>query len=973
MLLFVLFSMNVHADLILKHPVNLSECVGASSISFLVSADTRGYTGISYQWQYKAYRSLTWQNISAEVGGGTEDSPKLTILFDKTYPLTTQMNKTQFRCVVTGTLNFSKLTVTESSNAAYLYVNTGPNVYSDPSPASKFPGESVTFSVSASSSLPLDYQWQKDAANISGAGSSAYTIASVSAADEGVYRCRVSNSCGFVYSGSAELSVKTLEFGNGWIEQVSPTSQDIRMVDAYNQAVAWAVTGDNDRLVKTEDGGESWSSFQAGYSSSYWQCIEMITENLVLTGGRVIGKTEDAGGSWDFYDVRTELSLDEYIYIYDLKVGEGGIGYAVGSGGLIIKTEDFGNSWIKQNWQNDPAPITDVDLRGVHFINSDMGWAVGNNGVILKTTNGGDSWTKINTPYTQTLKGIWFIDESIGFASGAGSYRHILKTTDGGASWTSISDNIPAGFYPQGIIFTDEGNGYAIGQRYDYDLNLYKGSVLKTVDQGENWYMQRIDNANQLYSISMLNKNEGWVVGDAGEIQRTSTGGCHNPAVNLYADQSFCASGSYMLVADTFENNINCSYLWNTGQTQGHINVNETGTYSVTVTNLCGNSASDEINVNVFPLPEADAGENVSVCQGDSVQLNASGGILYSWNNEIYLNDAAIQNPFCGPPVGTTNFNVTVRDENGCENTDNVFVTVGTPYADEEICMVTIDLETGKNMVVWEKTPDVGIESYNVFRLGTGGVYNLLGNVPSDELSVFVDMDSEPEKTQYLYKIATVDTCGNESPKSHYHKTLFLQYTSSDGGVNLLWQDYEVEDESIEFSDFYIFRGSDSTKLAVIDTVSGTNVYTDVDVQAQTQKMFYRVAGVKPDPCDPAGLLDKKAGNGPFVHSLSNLEDNRLQTNVNNSLETELNLALFPNPASDQTTLQYNLPYRAEVKIEIFNIMGKKMMEIPCREMLPGYRRETIDIKEFSRGDGLYYIRVWVNNQYITRKLIINR
>ena len=55
----------------------------------------------------------------------------------------------------------------------------------------------MTFNVSASGTPPLSYQWQRNSANISGATSSSYTIASAQLADNGAkFRCKVTNSFG---------------------------------------------------------------------------------------------------------------------------------------------------------------------------------------------------------------------------------------------------------------------------------------------------------------------------------------------------------------------------------------------------------------------------------------------------------------------------------------------------------------------------------------------------------------------------------------------------------------------------------------------------------------------------------------------------------------------------------------------------------------------------------------------------------
>lgn len=69
-------------------------------------------------------------------------------------------------------------------------------------------GGSVTFSVRASGTPPLSYQWQRNGANISGANAADYTIPSTAASDDGVrLRVVVSNNAGSVTSAEAVLTV----------------------------------------------------------------------------------------------------------------------------------------------------------------------------------------------------------------------------------------------------------------------------------------------------------------------------------------------------------------------------------------------------------------------------------------------------------------------------------------------------------------------------------------------------------------------------------------------------------------------------------------------------------------------------------------------------------------------------------------------------------------------------------------------
>ena len=86
--------------------------------------------------------------------------------------------------------------------------NQPPQITQHPSSQTVAVGQSVTFTVSASGSAPLSYQWQRNGSNISGAISSSYTISSAPTGDNGAqFRAVVSNSFGAATSNSATLTV----------------------------------------------------------------------------------------------------------------------------------------------------------------------------------------------------------------------------------------------------------------------------------------------------------------------------------------------------------------------------------------------------------------------------------------------------------------------------------------------------------------------------------------------------------------------------------------------------------------------------------------------------------------------------------------------------------------------------------------------------------------------------------------------
>ncbi|PLX01503.1 MAG: hypothetical protein C0595_14415 [Marinilabiliales bacterium] len=143
--------------------------------------------------------------------------------------------------------------------------------------------------------------------------------------------------------------------------------------------------------------------------------------------------------------------------------------------------------------------------------------------------------------------------------------------------------------------------------------------------------------------------------------------------VDLGPDIDLCEGESAVLDAG----NTGYEFLWSTGETTQTITVDTEGEYYVDVSYL-GNTESDTIYVSVNDLPTADAGDDAVIYIGYpplNTQLNASGGVSYSWYPTTGLSDPNIADPIAQPDV-TTTYTVTVTDENGCIDSDEVTVVV---------------------------------------------------------------------------------------------------------------------------------------------------------------------------------------------------------------------------------------------------------------------------------------------------------
>jgi hypothetical protein len=97
-----------------------------------------------------------------------------------------------------------------TSTAATLTVNPAvqpPVVLTQPIAATRTVGQSVTFTVAASGSGSLTYQWYLDGIPIAGANALSYTLSAVALTDAGSYTAGVRNTAGEVLSKPAVLTV----------------------------------------------------------------------------------------------------------------------------------------------------------------------------------------------------------------------------------------------------------------------------------------------------------------------------------------------------------------------------------------------------------------------------------------------------------------------------------------------------------------------------------------------------------------------------------------------------------------------------------------------------------------------------------------------------------------------------------------------------------------------------------------------
>ncbi|MEX2485953.1 MAG: T9SS type A sorting domain-containing protein [Brumimicrobium sp.] len=216
------------------------------------------------------------------------------------------------------------------------------------------------------------------------------------------------------------------------------------------------------------------------------------------------------------------------------------------------------------------------------------------------------------------------------------------------------------------------------------------------------------------------------------------------------------------------------------------------GTYDVTNTIPASGScpqATATQTVTINGLPNVDAGTNQDVCDGDQVTLSGAGADSYSWDNGV--TDGS---PFT-PTVGTVTYTVTGTDVNGCENTDQVDVTVNEvptidAGTDTEICEgeeVTLTATASLGNVSW----DNGVTDGAPFTPTTTTTYNATadnnGCTATDDVTVTVN------------SLPTVDA-GSDETLCENHNPLTLSGTPTGGiysGTSVTGNEFDPNDAGV--------------------------------------------------------------------------------------------------------------------------------------------------------------------------------
>lgn len=431
---------------------------------------------------------------------------------------------------------------------------------------------------------------------------------------------------------------------------------------------------------------------------------------------------------------------------------------------------------------------------------------------------------------------------------------------------------------------------------------------------------------------------------------------------------------SVVYIANNLNNGL--SYTWSTpnganivsGLNTKTITVNydnsaTSGTVSVYGTNGCGDGNIRNKSVTVNPLPNAAgsiSGSSSNQICPLSTNINYSitpvaNATSYGWvfpTGYSVASGGASNSIFLDATIGATNGVIKVVGKNACGDGDtssvlNVNID-GLPI--QQICVVTVDSSSLHNEIFWQKNGVSNVDSFRVYRVQSLILDTLIGTVGYSDLSRLVDSTANPNVTSFTYKIAAVDFCGNEGPKSTQHQTIHLQsiYTPAPQKMDLSWNLYD----GATVNNYRVLRDTNNSGNWVVlinNLAPNATSYTDYGIPAGALSVQYRVDVIWANSCDPTAKVSQSIVNT----TKSNTKDYviSIPTSIASQNEILNSMSLYPNPTKDVFDIEFKSGFDS-FDVEIYNQLGSLMSS----KHMTYTDRASIDISELS--SGIYFVVV---------------
>ena len=247
------------------------------------------------------------------------------------------------------------------------------------------------------------------------------------------------------------------------------------------------------------------------------------------------------------------------------------------------------------------------------------------------------------------------------FFAQPGSFAIFYDYTD--TSGCMASDTIVLTANPSPVISLPNTLEFCEGSTGE--LSLPSGFATYTWSTGDTDSLITVSQSG-VYSVTVTNSSN---CSDSAEVVVSSQA---VPVISILGDTEACEGESVELTADP-DSSI-YAYVWDANGVnlyQSSIDASVSGTYSVTATQTYTDvscSGTAEVTVTIHPLPVVDLGGDDSMCDGETLTLNAGLFDTFEWNDGSTMQSLDV--------VDAGTYSVTVADNNGCMGEDEVNISL---------------------------------------------------------------------------------------------------------------------------------------------------------------------------------------------------------------------------------------------------------------------------------------------------------
>ena len=298
----------------------------------------------------------------------------------------------------------------------------------------------------------------------------------------------------------------------------------------------------------------------------------------------------------------------------------------------------------------------------------------------LSITNNNTPCSSTNTTLNATITGglapytfLWNTGENSPSITTNSNGNYLLTITDANGCSRNESLIVNNNQLPLSITPVSQNINCAIGQM---------GYIRVTINGGNPPYQylwSNGNNSNSIYNISagIYTVTVSDASGCTKEFTKTITD-VTNAHAQVLENNEICIGEYATLKCDTLPA---ATYQWYynneplNGATTSAFTSPVGGTYYVIITTLCGVYQSNNLEIVVHALNNVQVNSDLIICQGESAQLHASGGVNYQWTPTINIDNANFSDPIVTPDF-STDYTVTITDQYGCSANATVKVSV---------------------------------------------------------------------------------------------------------------------------------------------------------------------------------------------------------------------------------------------------------------------------------------------------------